>query len=572
MKPASRRASRLIQYPRPKLLEFTENKTYYAKRVEVLRMQREEYMPAWRDIGDLISPMRPRFLRESNKPRRHNDIINNKATLSSSVLQSGLHSGVSSPSRPWFKLTTPDQEMSEDAEVKQYLATVSETLYTIFALSNTYLSLQTSYRDLGDYGNSCIVFDDDFEDVINGKVLSIGEYMWATDSRDNVNTLAREYAQTTMQMVEEYGLENVSRRVRDAWDRGDYDTYHEVANVIEPNVEQERGEPGMAGAAYVNVKYEIGGDAKDILSVRPWTEWRAACGRWDVRAGEVYAEGPGRTAIGDVAALQVLERRSGQAIDRGLRPSLSGPAGSTSTAQAHTPGGYVALAENANAAARVQPIYTPDQNWVAAISNEITRHERRIDEAYFADLFLRIAMDERNQRATAREIAEVHEEKLIRLGPVLERLHSETLDNVISLGYSAGLRAGLFPEAPEKVQGMQLRVKYISLLAQAQEMVGIGSIERVVGFIGQLAAVQPSALDKLNTDKTIDNYADRLGVPLGVINSNEDVGKIRGARQQAQEAQQATEASAQLATGAKVLSEAKTGDDSMLSRIMAGQS
>jgi DNA-binding IscR family transcriptional regulator len=46
--------------------------------------------------------------------------------------------------------------------------------------------------------------------------------------------------------------------------------------------------------------------------------------------------------------------------------------------------------------------------------------------AYYADLFLMLANDDRSN-VTATEIAERHEEKLLMLGPVLERLHNEML-------------------------------------------------------------------------------------------------------------------------------------------------
>jgi len=45
---------------------------------------------------------------------------------------------------------------------------------------------------------------------------------------------------------------------------------------------------------------------------------------------------------------------------------------------------------------------------------------QRIQRAFYEDLFLMLANDYRNDRPTAREIDERHEEKLLALGPVLE--------------------------------------------------------------------------------------------------------------------------------------------------------
>jgi len=101
------------------------------------------------------------------------------------------------------------------------------------------------------------------------------------------------------------------------------------------------------------------------------------------------------------------------------------------------------------------------------------------------------------------------------------------------------------------------------MLAQAQKAVATGSMERLADFIGNLSAVKPEVLDKLDSDQTVDEYADMLGVPPGVIMSDDEVEGIRSARQQQQAAMQAAETAKvgaeavnQGAQAAKVLSEA----------------
>jgi len=49
-----------------------------------------------------------------------------------------------------------------------------------------------------------------------------------------------------------------------------------------------------------------------------------------------------------------------------------------------------------------------------------------IRQAFYADLFLMMAESDRRE-ITAREIDERHEEKMLMLGPVLERLHKGSI-------------------------------------------------------------------------------------------------------------------------------------------------
>jgi hypothetical protein len=47
---------------------------------------------------------------------------------------------------------------------------------------------------------------------------------------------------------------------------------------------------------------------------------------------------------------------------------------------------------------------------------------------------------------------------------------------------------------------MPLKIEYISLVAQAQKMVNISSIERMTAFVGNLAGVFPEVADKFDAD------------------------------------------------------------------------
>jgi len=97
---------------------------------------------------------------------------------------------------------------------------------------------------------------------------------------------------------------------------------------------------------------------------------------------------------------------------------------------------------------------------------------------------------------TAREIDERVEEKLLQLGPAMESMHNELLNPLIANTYAEMVKADMLPEPPEEIAGKPLKVEYISTMAQAQKMVGIGAIERWIGFVGNVAAIYPDARHK----------------------------------------------------------------------------
>jgi len=139
-------------------------------------------------------------------------------------------------------------------------------------------------------------------------------------------------------------------------------------------------------------------------------------------------------------------------------------------------------------------------------------------------------------RMTATEVAERHEEKLLMLGPVLERLHNELLDPLIDITFSRMIEADLVPPAPEELQGMELNVEFVSMLAQAQRAIGTNSVDRYTNTMGAIAQMKPDVLDKFDSDAWADTYADMLGIDPALIVPGQVVAKIRQQRAAAQQA------------------------------------
>ena len=157
------------------------------------------------------------------------------------------------------------------------------------------------------------------------------------------------------------------------------------------------------------------------------------------------------------------------------------------------------------------------------------------------------------------------------LGPYMERLNNELLNPLIDRTFSIMSERGLIPPPPEELQGQDLKVEYISMMAQAQKLIGIQSLERLVGFVGNVAGVSPSVLDKLDIDQCVDEYADMVGAPPRAVRSDDEVEVIRQQRAQAEQAAKLAEMAQplqQAAQGAKLLSETDVTDVSALTRLM----
>ena len=144
---------------------------------------------------------------------------------------------------------------------------------------------------------------------------------------------------------------------------------------------------------------------------------------------------------------------------------------------------------------------------------------------------------------------------MLKLGQVLERLHTELLSPLIDRTLNILQRAGRQPPPPDELVNTVVTVDFISILAQAQKMVGLTATERVVGFAGEMAAIWPEARHKINSHQVIDQYAEDAGVDPRIIRSEKEAGELTQAENQQLAEQAKAEKTGQAIDQAAQLSE-----------------
>lgn len=554
----------------------------FGRRLAALKNERDGngWLAHWRELSDYILPRRGQFLSaDRNKgDKRNTKIIDNTATLAARTLASGMMAGITSPARPWFRLTTPDPDLKEFGPVKLWLHDVEQRMREVFARSNVYNALPVLYGELGVFGSAAVFVQEDFDDVIRAHSYTAGEYYLANSARLSVDTLYREFSLTVAQAVEQFVRQpggrmdwtRVSNTVKSLYDKGQHDEWVEFVHVIEPNPGRIPGMDDARNMPVRSVYYEKDADKERLARVGGFKRFPVMAPRWDLMAHDVYGRSPGMDCLGDVKALQVMQKEKAKAIQKMVAPPMVGGAALKNTAISALPGG-VTFVDGVEPVKQLAPLYQVNPQ-IQHLVADIEDHRRRIDRAFFADLFLMVSQLERAQ-VTAYEIQVRQEEKLLMLGPVLERLHDELLDPLIDRTFQIMQDKLLLPPPPQELQGSDLRIEYISMLAQAQKAVASSGVERFAGFVGNLAAVNPAVLDKFDADQAVDEYGDALGVSPRIIRSDDDVAKLRQARAQQEQAAQAAQMMQVAAQGAETLSRTDMRGDNALTRMlgMSGQ-
>jgi hypothetical protein len=529
------------------------------RRLVAMRADRMGYWHEWRDLSAFIMPDRGRFLATPNEIRRgigkNTKIIDSTGTKAAGVLASGMMAGITSPARPWFKLTLRDPVLAQQPRVKAWLGEVQRRMFLVFAKSNFYNALATVYQELSVFGSAVMLIFEDQQDVIRCIPLTVGQYYLGVDSRFAVSTVYREFVMAIGQVVEQFGLERCSESVRSLYRNGNVDSEILVGHAIEPNDRRIVGAPGVKGQPFRSVYWELGSATDLVLRVEGCWEFPGCAPRWDVIGNDAYGRGPGFNALPDIKQLQHEQLKKGVAIDKMVDPPMLASASLQNQPATLLPGGITYVTDGANSIG-FKPVYqfTPP---IGELKEDIMDVRQRVRDVFFTDLFLMISQLDTVRTAT--EIDERKEEKLLQLGPVLERFHAEGLSPAIDRAFAIMHRFRLIPEPPQEIADQQIDIEYISMLAQAQKAVATAGVEKLVGFIGNLAGAKPEVLDVLDADETVVEYADMLGVSSKILLSPDKVAAIRDARAKQQQQQAAMQQSLAAVQGAQVLSKTEVG-------------
>ena len=553
------------------MADFTLKQQYIQRKGE-LWQERSTWIPHWQDISTYLLPRNGRFLiTDRNRgEKRHNAIYDSTGTRANRVLAAGLMAGMTSPARPWFRLGTTDRALMEFEPVKLWLNDVTELMRDIFSRSNTYRSLHMMYEELGAFGTASSVMLPDFQDVIRHYPLTIGEYALAADDRNEVNTLYREFEMTVGQMARMFGVEALSPTVKNMRDKGKLDAWVPVTHIIEPRNDRDvriKDAKNMAVAScyFESASNTNAGSDGSFLRESGFKRYPALSPRWAGVGGDIYGNSPGMECLGDIKQLQHQQLRKGQGIDYMVKPPVQMPASMKNTEVNMLPGG--ASYHDGVTGGGIKNAFDVTLR-LDHLLLDIQDVRERIDETFYKNLFMAIINDRRMTPGTAREIAEKHEEKLLMIGPVLERLHNELLKRKIDVTFDEMILAGIVPKPPPEMQGQELNVEFISMLAQAQRAIGTGSIDRFVMAMGTIAQFKPGVLDKFDEDEWADKYSEMLGVDPTLIVADDHVAIVRKQRAAAQQQQAKQQAVAQGAETAAKLASAKTGEENALTNVI----
>lgn len=515
-----------------------------SRRHDALLRRRAPWDAAWQSLADHFLPTRcrlnPQVDAAEEGPMLNRGLVDATGILAMRTLAAGLQGGLTSPARPWFRLSLDDAYLARSRPGQAWLDEVANRMRTVFQRSNFYNAMHTMYGELGTFGTAFVFELADPQHGFRFIPLCAGEYALDCDAARRVDTVFRRSAMTLRQIVQAFGPSALPETLREAARRNP----EERRNVIQAVYPRENTQHGLADASRMPVASVYWLEGRDgnrhALKVSGFRSFPGFGPRWDVAGNDVYGRSPAMDALPDCRMLQQMGVTTLKAIHKAVDPPMSVAAGLRSVGLDLTPGGvnYVdsAPGQSPQAATPLLQI-NPD---LATARKAMESVQDQIRKGLYNDLF-KLILDGRSG-VTASEIAAREEEKLVLVGPVLERLHDELFIPLMDRTFECMRELDMLPPCPPELAGRRLRVEFVSLLAQAQKLVGINAADQYMALTLKASSAWPEALDTLNVDHLLDNYAESLGLPVSLTRPPEERQQLRAARADAAQTQVLTEA------------------------------
>ncbi len=552
-------------------------RTWLDKRKQSLEAARTPFESLWRDIRLHYEPYLGKALIEGNPDERaaareDEKIINTEPRILLHRMAAGLQSGITSQARQWFRLRCQDAKMSEAASVRAWLDRTTEAVNSMFNRSNVYPALDQIYLHLGCFGSSAALAMPDDETGMHVQVIDEGAYWFAENRRGRIDTLLRKIEMTLGNAAAEFGEGWLPTETAERIKNGRNEDRITIWNLVCPNDGHKRFADVPKERQFVSIYWADGRKEADgnagIVAIRSFGYNPIIAPRWFV-FGSAYGIGCGQIGLADAKQLQTLELDKLKMIEQEVDPAIVAPASMKDEPIYTGPGGVTYYPDTMQSGRPVVGRLFELRQQIEAVLLAITATEGRLSRTFYSDLFaMMINLNMRPKQMTAREVNELAAEKIALLGPILTRLNTDMLDPLVDAGFSILASSGELAEAPEEIQGQNLRVEYVSSLhMEQQSATRLSGLIRVAEFTGMMAQFVPTVVDKLDADQAVDIAAQTLA-EHGVIRDDKTVAKIREERMRQQQAaeQRAVDAQsmANIAKAAKDLSQARIGTGSAL--------
>lgn len=473
----------------------------------------------WQEIADHVLPRKNTILdKKSPGQKRTWQLLDNTGVQSNELLAGALHGFLTNPDMPFFEFTTGDMAIDNQDEVRQWLQVIGRTAHKILNNSNFQTEVHEMYLDLPSFGIGCMYMEEDPEFMIRFSTKFIADYYIDENRKGFIDRVYRCYQCTAADLIEEFGEQKVTKKVRESFAKGDEVKFKVIHAVYPRYLVDPKDKSKMKFISQYILE-----DEDHEIEEGQYQEFPYAVPRWSKAAGEKYGRSPAMTALPELKVLNKMNETMLIGAQKVVDPPVQLPDDGFVLPIITRPGGINYYRAGSND--MIKPIFNDtriDFGWQA-----MQDRRARVKDAFYIE---QLKLQQGGPMMTATEVLQRKEEAMILLGPMLGRMDSEFLRQVVEKLFRIMVDRNLVPPAPSNIQGQTLSVKYSSLIAKAQRINEGQSVLRAISAAAPFIQLDPEVALNFNGDESVRIIVNTYGAPQEMMRTREEVKALKQAK------------------------------------------
>jgi len=460
----------------------------------------------WQEIADYMFPNHSSFEgQDSPGIKRMTKVFDSTPIHANEMLAAGLHGRMTNPATQWFELKYKDKRLNNDREASIWLSEAQRIQYEEMQNAKTAFTshMNELYLEYCAFGNGVLYISENSDkDGVLYKSIPLSTAHITENEDGIVDTLYRLISMSVSKIVLKFGIDNVSDKVSKKYAAGKFDDLEDVIHAVEPRIISKHKSKNQL--KFISIYVEK--SQKHLLRDGGFEEFPYAVPRYYKASGEVYARGPGTTALPDSKMLNQMMKTTLVAAEKAVDPPMQVPNDTFIKPIRTVPGGINFF--DPTSKHRAEPLYNGAN---AMIGMEFMQEIReRIRIIFFNDQ-MQLG---RRPEMTATEVIQRTEDMMRMMGPILGRMQAEALNTIINRTFNILLKQRKFPDLPAilRQEGADIEIAYTSAIAKAQRQLESSGLARLLESLNLFISQDPSILQRFDTDEMLEAMVDLHGI------------------------------------------------------------
>jgi hypothetical protein len=525
-----------------------------------LETERQVYKVHCQDVANHLYPDRNDIIVERVPgQKRMTYIYDTTPMFANDMFAGGMHSLLTSTSLQWAYLWADDNRLNQDDDVRFWLQDAADVMFRLFSSARHNFASQSHelYLDEGAFGMACMGILDSPRTGTHFTTRHLKEYNVIVNDEDRVDGLVRKWKWTARQAFDKWGEAAGPKVAKAIADGKEFDKF-EFIHLTRPRVKRDPQRAERKHKAWESLYVAVADEIE--IDEGGFDEFPYVVPRFAKLTGEDTGRGPGMTNLPDIKMLMEMVKVLMKAAQKIIDPPLLLPDDGFLVPIKTVPG-----AQNFYRATGNGELKALETKGNIPIGIELVNAMRQqILRGFYVEWML-MPSDPSDPAAagkgvTATYVLQQRDEKMRLLSPMLARLQAEFLGPLIDRVFAMLWRRSLtmrfapgspFRMPPAKLQGVPLRVEYVSPIALAQKSAQMDAVTRLLQLQAQLRQMDPQGQLIIDSEMMMRLAGRDWNAPAGVLKGAAALVAEREQTARAAQAQAGTDQAANLAGALK---------------------